>query len=70
MEEIVEHLGEMIMEAVPALAVLAFLVSVQQDFKDGVLSGRDSKRTWRRYTGRCIVSDSAYGDVWCVCRIF
>ena len=28
MEEIVEHLGEMIMEAVPALAVLAFLVSV------------------------------------------
>ena len=28
MEEIVEHLGEMIMEEVPALAVLAFLVSV------------------------------------------
>lgn len=28
MEEIVEHLGEMVMETVPALAVLAFLISV------------------------------------------
>ena len=28
MEEIVEHLGEMIMEAVQAQAVLAFLISV------------------------------------------
>lgn len=28
MEEIVEHLGEMIMEAVPALAVLTFMISV------------------------------------------
>ena len=28
MEEIVEHLGEMIMEEVPALAVLAFFMAV------------------------------------------
>lgn len=28
MEEIVEHLGEMIMETVPALAALAMLISV------------------------------------------
>ena len=28
MEEFIEQIGEMIMEAVPALAVLAFLVSV------------------------------------------
>ena len=39
MEEFIEQIGEMILESVPALAVLTFMISdiwLQQHFKDGV----------------------------------
>ncbi len=55
MEEFIEQIGEMILESVPALAVLTFMISVYMAataFLRMVYEMEIVKRTWRKRTDR------------------
>ena len=74
MEEFIEQIGEMILESVPALAVLTFMISVYMAATAILRMVYEMEEIVKELGGSiqagAVIRHSTCHGIWCICRIF